>query len=511
MNPTPATPDTEIAAAKPRRPWWWRLLRGIIVVLAALATLVLLVYTIENWRGVRKWEAYKKQLEAQGEKLDIQSLYPPPVPDDKNFARHPLIAALFAPTKHSEASSPGYQPPKLPAPGGPDFEHDKNPNGPTRRKYEARVLLEKWSDYYLGHTNFPQAPPGSAPAVVVKTALSKYDATIAELRTVMAARPQCRFPLNYEQGNVALNLEYLGPLKNLALTLRLRIAADLQLGNVAAAFEDLRLGCFLTDTVKSDPILIAYLVHIAMDGLMLEAIKDGLAQRRWNDAQLAWIIGRLGQRDYLAAYQTCMRGERNFALLTAEMLRGGRVRELLGNDPEAVTAAEFAAAHAMPSGWACQNMYHLARFFQDHALPAVDVKERRVWKAKANEFEPAIKNAGFLPHTILVRLLVPALAKSTMNFARWQSLGDCTMIACALERHRLATGQLPETLEALVPKYLPALPRDVITGLPLAYRVASPDYYLVYSFGWNEKDNGGASASRREDGDWGVEIQAPGR
>jgi hypothetical protein len=503
--------STPQSTLKPQRPLWLRIVRALVFVLAGMATLILLTYTIENWRGTRKWQAYKQQLEAQGEKLNIESLYPPPVPDDKNFARHPLIANLFVPSKALEDPLRNYRTPKLPTPSAPDFEHEKNASGPSRKKNDPRSLLEIWSDYYVGHTNFPQAPPGSSPALVVKTALGTYDGAISELKAAMVARPQCRFPINYQDGLMALNLDYLGAMKSLALTLRLRITANLQLGDSATAFEELKLGCFITDTTTNDPILIAYLVHLATDMIMLDAVKDGLELRRWNDAQLTWIGQRLAQRDYLGAYQKCMRGERNFTLLAAEMLRGGRVREMMGNDPDAASTSESLAAHAMPSGWVCQNMYHLARFFQDYALTAVDVKQRRVLKEKVNEFDPAIKNAGFLPYTILVKMLVPALSKSTLNFARWQSVSDCTAIACALERHRLAAGKLPENLEVLVPKYLPALPRDVVTGAPLTYRVVSADYYQVYSFGWNEKDDGGAADVRREKGDWGVEIKAPGR
>ena len=43
-------------------------------------------------------------------------------------------------------------------------------------------------------------------------------------------------------------------------------------------------------------------------------------------------------------------------------------------------------------------------------------------------------------------------------------------LACALERYRLANGQFPETLDALVPKFVAKLPTDVITGTPLKYR-----------------------------------------
>src|ERR1035438_1025050 len=72
-----------------------RTLGRILVGLAALVTLIALVCTEENWRGKRAWERYKHELEAQGEKLDLEAYIPPPVPDEQNFAMTPFLAPLF--------------------------------------------------------------------------------------------------------------------------------------------------------------------------------------------------------------------------------------------------------------------------------------------------------------------------------------------------------------------------------------------------------------------------------
>ena len=37
-------------------------------------------------------------------------------------------------------------------------------------------------------------------------------------------------------------------------------------------------------------------------------------------------------------------------------------------------------------------------------------------------------------------------------------------IACALERYRLAHGEYPETLDALVPQFIEKVPHDIIGG-----------------------------------------------
>lgn len=71
-----------------------------------------------------------------------------------------------------------------------------------------------------------------------------------------------------------------------------------------------------------------------------------------------------------------------------------------------------------------------------------------------------------------------------------QTLVNEALIACALERYRLARGQYPETLDQLVPQYVVKLPHDLIGGEALKYR-GERGKFMLYSIGWNEQDDGG--------------------
>ena len=72
--------------------------------------------------------------------------------------------------------------------------------------------------------------------------------------------------------------------------------------------------------------------------------------------------------------------------------------------------------------------------------------------------------------------------------------------ALALERYRLVhAGQLPATLAALVPQFLPAVPTDPFDGHPLRYRLL-PKGYAVYSIGSDAKDDGGVERKPRQEG-----------
>jgi len=113
--------------------------------------------------------------------------------------------------------------------------------------------------------------------------------------------------------------------------------------------------------------------------------------------------------------------------------------------------------------------------------------------------------AVFIHHRALASLLLPALNRIIIKVAVGQTVANQAAIACALERHRLTNGRFPDTLDALVPQFITALPHDVITGEPYKYRRAADGQFLLYSVGWNEKDDGGVPGKTlfdEKEGDW---------
>ena len=88
------------------------------------------------------------------------------------------------------------------------------------------------------------------------------------------------------------------------------------------------------------------------------------------------------------------------------------------------------------------------------------------------------------------RVLVPELPNLVQQFNVLQTFARCSAVALALERYRQAKGSWPESLNALTPSYLPAIPVDPFDGKPLRYR-QYPEGVVVYSIGTDGKDNEG--------------------
>src|SRR6185369_13478541 len=112
------------------------------------------------------------------------------------------------------------------------------------------------------------------------------------------------------------------------------------------------------------------------------------------------------------------------------------------------------------------------------------------------------------PRNFIAAMCIPSFNKGAIAMARNQSSVDQAQIACALERCRIANGKYPSTLAALTPQFLTKIPQDIIGGRPLNYSCNDGENFRLYSFGWDETDDGGitifdsSGVEDREHGDW---------
>jgi hypothetical protein len=111
-------------------------------------------------------------------------------------------------------------------------------------------------------------------------------------------------------------------------------------------------------------------------------------------------------------------------------------------------------------------------------------------------------------------MVVPKLVEVSEEGARGtlylQTVCQEATVACALERCRLAKGQYPASLDALVPAWLKQVPADLLAagGAPLKYRREADGGFVLYSIGLNRVDDQGKPAL--PDKDWrGVQSDSP--
>ena len=491
-------------------------LRKVLFALTCFITLIALFYAEEDARGKWAWNRFKRQWEARGEKFDLASFAPPAVPDDQNFALTPIMFSTYG----SMIDKAGHEidPRNTNLINRLDLniyrEHDYS--GGTNGSWIKGTLtdLRGWQNYYrtaptnqngrVSTNEFPTSSQPQLPAEDVLLALSKFDSTVEELRQA-SRMPYSRFPLEYNKDDPSMILlPHLARLKQSGQFLELRALAELQTGQSEQSAADIKLTCYLIDAYRTEPFLISQLVRIAMSSYVLQPVYEGLAGHNWSDAQLVALDAELAKFDFLSDYQWSMRSE---AAGTAKMVeyikRTRKISPFLDmfNDGQKRGLIDL-VCYLSPAGWFHQNQIQFSEFCLQQCVPVVDVNKREVSPTAAKRAQENLDEitAHPAPYNALQYIFFSQIRKwvfdknaSADRFARGQASVDLARVGIALERYNLAHHAYPESLDALVPQFIQKLPHDVMGGQPLKYRRTN-DSFVLYSIGWNEKDDGGVAA-----------------
>ena len=496
---------------------------------ASLVTAVFLAFAIEGARAARAWQAVEAHLKQRGEPLTYEDLLGPKVPDDQNFALHPLMDGLLSHTATNDAKGrtayrwTGQR--KLAelqdALRFPSSIPDKPKNGkPLRRTGPDLEVLASVLKSGTNRAMRTVYDPGQAepretndlfhlpipPAVMPapQAVLYAFDGrrAILDQITEAALRPRAQYELRYADSSNVL-LPHLGLHRFMALELRTRSAARVAIGDTVGAAEDIDTILRLAELTGEDPTFIGYMVRVAIESIAFGAFWDGTVLHAWSDAQLAAFQQRfdgLKQRDSLVK---AFRGERLFGKTGFELTREGRL------NPETPGAAD--GGGAMPKAWLLQNQAYHSRVLDEvvDALQRCDPERGIAAKGSIWETErisqTVFDTAGrrFHPYRILTHMLLPALAKFHIKADRSLTTSRLAITVAGLERHRLATGSYPKALGDLVPKWVPTVPLDPMDGQPLRYRLNADESFTLYSVGPNQTDDNGVFESQQgQDLDW---------
>jgi hypothetical protein len=101
---------------------------------------------------------------------------------------------------------------------------------------------------------------------------------------------------------------------------------------------------------------------------------------------------------------------------------------------------------------------------------------------------------------VTVSVMLPAVAPAVHAEERAHVRLLLTDVGYALAAYNADHGAFPDSLDALVPDLLPAVPLDPFTGDPLRYELKG-DGFLLYSVGANGRDDGGLMDGRQNTDD----------
>ncbi len=529
-------------------PWLfrWRMVPRYMCALAVVSLLLGLFYAEEDWRGKRDWENYKRAAESKGERFDLSAFDPPAVPDDQNFAFAPIVSntcithAVWNGEMFQEKTNAAG--PRLDARLYARSDWNPWPNNSPDGDWQIgkKIDLKGFQDYYrvpvalnwrtnqrAGYSRrsgrrgrygqpppipnrgevptneFPVAAQPQSPAADVLLALSKFDAEIEQLREA-SGRPYCRFPSSGIQKDtnqqVTVNLT---SLRDCTAVLRLRAVAELELGQGEKAFADvrviLRLASFTNGAGWVRPELNS----------ALQPIWEGLVSHKWSGPELMGIEDELARFDLLAEYQFAVRRRCAEPIEEIDSIARRRAHEfwksMRVDDPDGRSLLRIFCEEEwfvlIPKGWFYENDTAAAQMCQEAFQTEAEVKRRnisgemahRIMRARVDDYQHRSPNnfiaSSFLSYDLSARV--------SRTFALAQNYLDEARVACALERYRLANGEYPGSLDALAPQFIEKIPHDVINAQPLHYRRMDDGQFLLYSVGWNGKDDGGITPPRK--------------
>jgi hypothetical protein len=255
------------------------------------------------------------------------------------------------------------------------------------------------------------------------------------------------------------------------------------------------------------------MIDTAFTGLYLGVVADGMQRHLWRETDLLVLQAQLQRIDLQTLLVKSTRYEmvhtcHGFEIITAKQF----VQSLFPKAGfwEKEHQPLYLLLKFAPRGWIYQNMVDYCSFIQ-RAIDFNGGTGRTFFlPSEMNSFGFDVEKAcgRFSPFKFLSAIAIPAYQEATQVLAYNQALANEAQIVCALERYHLAHGEYPATLDTLAPQFIEKIPHDIIGGQPLRYRRTEDGKFLLYSVGWNETDDAGQVAFKkdgsfdREEGDW---------
>ena len=452
---------------------------------------------------------YQKQLIANGEKLTVDEMTPKPVPPEQNGANLFFRSFnLMSPQRGIlDTNPPGGM--TMVAPG-------KARLGWAQPNIRAKSATNTWEE--------------------ASTALNS-SADLLQLEELIQ-RPNLDFNLNYRTGFTLL-LPHLVQTKRAAQYLCYAAICDLHRGEVESAVRRLRAVLALSNGTADERLVISQLVRIAATAIGTAGTWELLQSPTATDAQLAQIQSDWSRLEFTLAAENAIAMERAMSLMTVEQMRdsSAEFRKITSGFawPSAAPAATggdwFDQVQNLAEGtWTTTRLkaketawrFSWAYTDQLRALKGLQVliESTRYARSNGNFYatyqatQAKIHALGFqdikdevLPYfggDVNLRTMFSETILSVTPFFKKVMIAEANrqlvVTAIALQRYKLATGNYPPDLTALVPRFLPALPSDPGDGQPLRYKPIADGTFLLYSVGEDGEDNGGDANPAKPEG-----------
>jgi hypothetical protein len=288
----------------------------------------------------------------------------------------------------------------------------------------------------------------------------------------LSALPDGRHPITYKRDILQTLLPHADQTRKVLALLRLDVVAQTQRGDLKKALPSCRALLNAGRSLGDEPLMVTQIVRTVAVGSTCHALQRVLAQGAPDPEDLLQMQRLLEAEERFPRLLVAVRGERATFHELFDAVESGDVRpgEVAGSPRSwSDSLGDFAARDYFRA----QHPGSLAAFTEMIDIAALPPHERGApWQA--------LEAKLLRQRNIMLGLLAPAIAKMDEATQRTEGHLRCAIAALAAERFRHRHGHLPDTLEQLVPDFLPAVPLDPKDSQPLGYQHL-PDRVVIYS------------------------------
>ena len=341
--------------------------------------------------------------------------------------------------------------------------------------------------------------PTDADTESARILVEHHDKTLSLLRDAVRLK-RSRFSVQLTNGSYTL-LPHLSPLKAGSQLLALAALQSAQTGDHAKAAEALDTAFLLSDSLKQEPTLVSQLARMSCVNVARDALASCLCQTDFTSNELQRLAATISGQMNSPGHARALPGELAVGLDLFRYTRSWPVYwdsvQALGEKPpwwhyDALKLRTSFYFYKFSANDAADKLHFLKTFSSFGAVFALQENERPLaFDRKSTDSYMVQANKGYL----VSDNFIPTFKRTYIGEMKTVGLQRSALTALALERFRLDSGgSVPESLDALVPKYFPAVPLDPFDGKPLRY-IRHGKGYVVYSVGDNLTDEQGAPKS----------------
>jgi hypothetical protein len=467
----------------------WKILIAVGIVFGV----AILISVIHHYQLRAATESYIAELKAKGEPMELAQAIPPPVPPEQNSASFFLRAVALLTTNYDDVLSTN----------PPVAMHGVAPGKAVVSWEQPEIRDTGMTNSWQNIQKSLQQNAGALSLLAQLTNSSLFD-----------------FNLQYDQ-RFNMRLTHLSLEKKSAQRLAAAAIYNLHLSDANLAANNIRTIFVLVNGTHDERTDISQLVRIAIAQIGIAATWEFLQSPNLTDKNLADLQAAISRMEFVHAEINTLPVEREANETTLAKWRSSdsefskyfdlrkQVHEAMGNPVDDDTfwndlqlktkvflwrywwsyPDELRSLKGYEVSMNTMRSVETNGSFRDALSVQTDALDKLGISTLNNSLDSLF--FGETDFHSMISESIMTLDSVTRKVMRVEVAKQTALAAIALKRYQLKYKNYPQSLDAMAPEFIPAVPNDPVDGQPLRYRRNDDGTFLLYSVGENGKDDGG--------------------